>query len=1798
MSPEAMTEESIGLDAPNRATDNGGRGTAGARERDPPSPGHTPRGKEGESATGDKTEALRSRSASPALLGAQSEARAVGQGTTVAAVERVPEVAAVGRGQNPKSITTMTSAAKILLARKEDGERLGGPFSPSLPPAAALQDHSSKKSAVAGRRNSPTVEVDELVDSNSNLSIVRGGDNKAETHLSRWRVSNRLEGRPDGAPRILNGSNARGKLSVGQHSTGESPEINERRSESRRVSPGGELVKQPPQLDAMASPGVYALATAAVTLVDGRPATGQQQLYTPQQGGVRWDVGTVRGGTPGTAAEQGEDGGAEGEVRAGGHHGSTSEATRRLLREALQVKRVLAEMDMADATGSAIDSGLEDEDPEKFLASVGLVELKPLSARLVEALERAPRPLLGNPSVAMPEPRTTRGLRDQVAALGKEVAQRTEACAEARKLHAALRRQVEVMRRAHARNLDRVDVTCRTLIAKAGGEVQVLHESRRVAHEAERYHATLARIQEQVEATTGETRKIVSTSEAIAWELRAEMEGRGGELSCRKRDAEEGLADWERAAQNDPDLRARRRAYDCEVLVLRHRMGCGGANNISLASAFHLLRARTAQQRRAREWFKTSTARRNALLVCSAFTALARGSRSRAATAAVGAARCRRGLAAWKRATTLARKMRTLYWLREQAAAVKALKGWRQRCVKALYFEGGGGGGDDGRWAARREEREDLEWRLELFRERRAKRVVLQAWRAAAQTSAVVAVMQGEARCGWGPEVGRRGCALIQDEVATYSGWGARLRTAEALGRRHRFETQIGSAFRWWRRHRQCNVLARTAGQRRAIRRWRHRVNDIRSSHEATAEARGSYVLSLGRRVLAAWSSAAATRARRRTGAASLASALAFSTKRRSFRQWAFQAAAAARDADNTVVALGHYGDRCLRSHLRAWSAFARERCALWRCVRLLLRGRRVCLTAAGLRLWRRQTAKARDAHLRECRIMAWTAASARRRRFAALSVCFSAWTSTPRRVAVIHSLTRRAAARRRRLALAVGFRAFSLSGRRAATAAAAAAANRSHNSRDEDTTRYNNGHGPRRDMGVVVEEVTAPVQTAIAAKVALEGKVSLLRAGLAQEKARALERHAAACEMAKEVAHSERERARYAKVLRQQVKEQQQKLPPPLSSTPNMTTGTEGEDRALSKPSLPWHDGFMAVQREGEESGDGEVPASVVEETYRSRGRGKMGPMKLTEKESLLITKLQAETRQLRRREAVAAKQEERLKLEAARKAAATAASLESALAERNRLKAQAEQREVLIAQLDSEAQQAAAQAAALSDRLAGAEQDLGFEATRNTQELRERNESNVRLRAAATAAEERIAIAESTLRQKGLEIEELRSKCAKAGLGVGGRGKGGRQGRGGRASDPAGLEFRIFAASADARFVLERCTVAADERRTAAGSVLAEALRVAGSEADTIESNEADFDRISHDEGGVAAARRIAAESVADERREVAELALREAEAKLRHFADLSLRASLDHRPLANPRSLFEEGTTTTPSSKVNSPVPGTSDPAPDRPENRKGNPNLHGNFGEEAATEQDHTIEQKGAPQPARNKDGELARTGETILFNSSSCPPSSSLPSGGHETDNESPSHAEGIGEAGRRPDPDVRNEQGLRTDADGTQHPRQEPAPKDGLLELKREISDLEGKILGRLGGSGGGLDDRPTERYPCGDRERNGHVVVANSLQNSARGMTTRHGQRQQQQQRPPPRRKEAPPSTMVRRSVSSRPSFSTSMRATRRGREAKVSPAGRTRTDRDPHGVERTRRLQMTSRSIEATSLARPCSP
>lgn len=151
-------------------------------------------------------------------------------------------------------------------------------------------------------------------------------------------------------------------------------------------------------------------------------------------------------------------------------------------------------------------------------------------------------------------------------------------------------------------------------------------------------------------------------------------------------------------------------------------------------------------------------------------------------------------------------------------------------------------------------------------------------------------------------------------------------------------------------------------------------------------------------------------------------------------------------------------------------------------------------------------------------------------------------------------------------------------------------------------------------------------------------------------------------------------------------------------------------------------------------------------------------------------------------------------------------------------------------------EAKQATAQAASLLDRLAGAEQDLIFEAARNAERLQAIDEDNVRLRAAAVAAEKRLTVAENVLRRKGREIEELQLKGKQAGLrGKAGSGVGGARRRGARDrgdAATAGLEFRVFAAAADARSAVQRCATAAVERRSAAGSVLADALRVTGSE------------------------------------------------------------------------------------------------------------------------------------------------------------------------------------------------------------------------------------------------------------------------------------------------------------------------------------------------------------------------------
>lgn len=93
----------------------------------------------------------------------------------------------------------------------------------------------------------------------------------------------------------------------------------------------------------------------------------------------------------------------------------SSNFSRRFFRDALRVKRLLETLERSDASAGG---GLgEEETPDRFLDSLGLVEFKPLAQRLVVALESSQESLFGDPCLSVAEPRTNRALRDQVGCL-------------------------------------------------------------------------------------------------------------------------------------------------------------------------------------------------------------------------------------------------------------------------------------------------------------------------------------------------------------------------------------------------------------------------------------------------------------------------------------------------------------------------------------------------------------------------------------------------------------------------------------------------------------------------------------------------------------------------------------------------------------------------------------------------------------------------------------------------------------------------------------------------------------------------------------------------------------------------------------------------------------------------------------------------------------------------------------------------------------------------------------------------------------------------------------------------------------------------------------------------------------------------------------------------------------------------------------------------------------------------------------------------------------------------------------
>lgn len=142
--------------------------------------------------------------------------------------------------------------------------------------------------------------------------------------------------------------------------------------------------------------------------------------------------------------------------------------------------------------------------------------------------------------------------------------------------------------------------------------------------------------------------------------------------------------------------------------------------------------------------------------------------------------------------------------------------------------------------------------------------------------------------------------------------------------------------------------------------------------------------------------------------------------------------------------------------------------------------------------------------------IQAWTAAAAARRNRDIMSRHFSGWLSLRRRVTALRPLARRAAARQRRLALARAFRTISLSNHRSAAEAVTLGAQFSR-PRAGDSEKSGGGCSGTGTRDIPLEGISATqaVEEALRYKAGLEARVGMLRAQLAHERARALERRA-----------------------------------------------------------------------------------------------------------------------------------------------------------------------------------------------------------------------------------------------------------------------------------------------------------------------------------------------------------------------------------------------------------------------------------------------------------------------------------------------------------------------------------------------------------------------------------------------------------------------------------------------------------------------------------------------------------------
>ena len=373
-------------------------------------------------------------SSSSAPSGRVAEPAQGGAATTASALP--PAATAMGQ---PAAGTTMASAAKFLLARTGaggggEGRTGGSTTSPSPPPPSLAEPQGASSAPATSARGetegSSDAAVGRQTNSGGRLERTNGeGEDEAQRRdgLEEEGAAEAGRDRPDRRERPS-------PPRVHQPRARESPPWHQHGIAAFRVLLSGESEEARPVFPPPARVG--ALAPTAVD--EGPPSAEQRHTAPPQrsEGGVGRDTSEEgrkrrKAGTVDGDRESGGGGGvASGDTPAGdSSSSSSSEATRRLLREALRVKRLIDGMDKEDtaaaaaagsSSGAVDDNGLKDEDPERFLASLGLVEPKPLSARLVEALDRAgPRAaVFGDPSAAVSEPRTTRGLRDQVRGRG------------------------------------------------------------------------------------------------------------------------------------------------------------------------------------------------------------------------------------------------------------------------------------------------------------------------------------------------------------------------------------------------------------------------------------------------------------------------------------------------------------------------------------------------------------------------------------------------------------------------------------------------------------------------------------------------------------------------------------------------------------------------------------------------------------------------------------------------------------------------------------------------------------------------------------------------------------------------------------------------------------------------------------------------------------------------------------------------------------------------------------------------------------------------------------------------------------------------------------------------------------------------------------------------------------------------------------------------------------------------------------------------------------------------------------